>query len=346
MAFRFFRRMRIAPGLTLNLSKRGASVSMGPRGAKYTVGTSGRRVTAGIPGTGLFYTQQAGGKSSTKMSRKSAATVRQTRTCAKQKLDLSFFQRLTTSSAEKSFLDGCRDVIQGHPNKAYDDFKQAVDLSDGAFMAGIWALKNKDYADARFYLESALSRTSELGTLFRKYQLDLSIDLPITPAVSALITSSTRGALLALTEVYQALKQYAQAADCLKRLRRYEPADPVVKLSLAELLYDLNSTDKKTLKYILKLSENIDNTSAVEAALLLYRGRALSGLGLDTAARDTLTQAFRRKKGRSEELLLAIQYDRALAYQNLGQRQRCRQELEKIYALKPTYEDVEKRLLG
>lgn len=51
MAFRFFRRVRLAPGLTLNLSKRSGSLSFGPRGAKVTAGTSGVRRTVSLPGT-------------------------------------------------------------------------------------------------------------------------------------------------------------------------------------------------------------------------------------------------------------------------------------------------------
>src|SRR2546423_6672730 len=56
MPLRFFRRIRIAPGLTVNVSKSGASVSVGPRGAKVTVGRKGVRRTVGLPGTGVFYT--------------------------------------------------------------------------------------------------------------------------------------------------------------------------------------------------------------------------------------------------------------------------------------------------
>src|SRR2546423_7529864 len=56
MPLRFFRRIRIAPGLTVNVSKSGASVSVGPRGAKVTVGRKGVRRTVGLPGTGLYYT--------------------------------------------------------------------------------------------------------------------------------------------------------------------------------------------------------------------------------------------------------------------------------------------------
>jgi hypothetical protein len=56
MAFRFWRRIKIAPGVTLNLSKSGGSLSFGPRGAKFTAGSLGRRATVGIPGTGPFHT--------------------------------------------------------------------------------------------------------------------------------------------------------------------------------------------------------------------------------------------------------------------------------------------------
>ncbi len=54
---RLWRRIRVAPGVTVNLSKSGPSLSVGPRGAKVTVGRRGIRQTVGIPGTGLFATR-------------------------------------------------------------------------------------------------------------------------------------------------------------------------------------------------------------------------------------------------------------------------------------------------
>jgi tetratricopeptide (TPR) repeat protein len=60
VGLRFWRRVRLGPGITLNLSKGGASLSVGPPGAKLTVGTSGAQVTVGMPGTGLFWTQRLG----------------------------------------------------------------------------------------------------------------------------------------------------------------------------------------------------------------------------------------------------------------------------------------------
>src|SRR6185312_15414215 len=55
-----WRRVRIAPGLTLNLSKSGPSFSLGMRGAHVTVGRRGMTRTVGLPGTGLYYTDRSG----------------------------------------------------------------------------------------------------------------------------------------------------------------------------------------------------------------------------------------------------------------------------------------------
>jgi hypothetical protein len=57
VGFRFRRRIRILPGVTLNLGKRGVSTSIGVRGAHVTVGPTGTRTTVGLPGTGLTYTE-------------------------------------------------------------------------------------------------------------------------------------------------------------------------------------------------------------------------------------------------------------------------------------------------
>jgi len=56
MGWRFYRRIKIAPGVTVNLSKQGASLSIGERGAHVTFGRNGIRRTVGIPGTGVSYT--------------------------------------------------------------------------------------------------------------------------------------------------------------------------------------------------------------------------------------------------------------------------------------------------
>ena len=56
MGFRFFKRVKIAPGISLNLSKTGISTSVGVPGARVTFGNGKTRTTVGLPGTGLSHT--------------------------------------------------------------------------------------------------------------------------------------------------------------------------------------------------------------------------------------------------------------------------------------------------
>lgn len=61
MTIRFQKRIKIVPGLSLNIGKNGVSASVGPRGAKMTVHSSGaRRTSIGLPGSGLSVTSYTG----------------------------------------------------------------------------------------------------------------------------------------------------------------------------------------------------------------------------------------------------------------------------------------------
>lgn len=53
--FRFSKRIKILPGVSINLSKSGVSASVGPRGAKINIGKRGVRANVGLPGTGMSY---------------------------------------------------------------------------------------------------------------------------------------------------------------------------------------------------------------------------------------------------------------------------------------------------
>jgi hypothetical protein len=67
MGLRFRRRVKIAPGVSLNISKSGVGISAGPRGAKIGVGPRGVHRSVGIPGTGLSYREEARWKSGNSM---------------------------------------------------------------------------------------------------------------------------------------------------------------------------------------------------------------------------------------------------------------------------------------
>jgi len=61
MSWNFRRRVKVAPGVYVNLGKNGATTSIGPRGAKITMGRHGTYINTGIPGTGIYSRKKIGG---------------------------------------------------------------------------------------------------------------------------------------------------------------------------------------------------------------------------------------------------------------------------------------------
>ncbi|UNC16339.1 DUF4236 domain-containing protein (plasmid) [Acidiphilium multivorum] len=62
MGFRYRRRIKVAPGVRVNVSKTGTSLSLGGRGATYNINRDGGRASFSLPGTGLSYTGARSGK--------------------------------------------------------------------------------------------------------------------------------------------------------------------------------------------------------------------------------------------------------------------------------------------
>ena len=345
MSFRFFRRVKIAPGLSLNFSKSGMSLSAGPRGAKVTVGPRGVRTTVGLPGTGLYYTETSHTpKVSARRSAASAAPPPVPAPDAGQRLTLGFFKRLVVPAEEQALVDGLHDWLAGNSETALAHLRQADHLPDAALVAGMLAVNMKDMVAAEGYLRTAFINADKLGTYFNKYGIMVSLTLSITNEMMVPLHPDLRGAGLAYVEVLQRLKKWAEAIACLKRLWEADAKDPVVTLSLVELYMDARTEDKETNRQILNLTEAFTNESPLHAALLLYRARAMRTLGLPDAARETLSAALKKTKGCRPDLLHALRYERALVYDELGQQARARKDLETLYAEDPGYEDVAARL--
>lgn len=340
MAFRFFRRFRVAPGVHLNLSKGGVSMSAGPRGLKATVGTSGRRFTAGIPGTGLHYTKVA--KPGRSGSQAAGAVVHSPERA--EPIRSGFWRNLGTSAAEKAFVEGVNAAARGDDQTAAGHLAKARGLPDADFLAGVLLIGEHGWDEAALLLRSAHGAGDELGRLFGKYDVNIGAGLAISDEISVRVGADRIGVLLCLVEVYQGLNRQADAIACLEELLRLAGGDVVVQLSLAEFLMETRPAPQDRCHKVVSLTGETENLSELHAALLLYRGQALRDLGLPTAARDALTAGLRRRKDRRPEILNALRYERVLVYLELGQKQRARRELEMLYAADPDYEDVAERL--
>ena len=321
MSFRFWRRIRLAPGVTLNLSKSTASLSFGPRGAKYTISPRGNRVTAGLPGTGLFYTMQTGRGAGR------APSVR-----ARDRLDLGFSRRLVTPVEERALVDGLRALQQGDEEAALSALMRGAALPDAAWMAGMIHLRRNALDEARHHLTLALQAKDRLGTHFAKYGIAAHAHFTVTPEIDAHALPRECGTRLALAEIAQIQGDEALALSHLEQVLRLAPDDPVALLSLVELTHE---GDQDQLRRIAALTAGTMNETPVDAAILLYRARALAGLGLAQGAIDALTLGLRRRKDRPAALLHRLRHDRALLYRQTGRKAQAIREFERLAAEQP-----------
>ncbi len=366
------------PGVTLNLSKRGVSVSAGPQGAKFTAGTSGMRATAGVPGTGLFYTKKIGGRGrgggrrgagggggggrlTAAERREHAAAAEQA--AALERLDLGFLERLRTPADERWFVDAAAAFVRGDREAAYQHAAKADRGADAAWLAGTLAMDRGDQAAAMRHFGEAWRRRATLGQLFERYGVGAVMDLAVTGDVRARVTADERGLLLVRAELAQAAGDEQAAVDLVRLLLERMPEDPVVRLSLAELLigdrFDelvgdpdrplpaeprLSARRRAVLEEVVGLAAGIENETAVHTALLHFSAVALASLGLLDAARERLTLVLRRTAGRPEELLRDARLLRAVIHEADGRRAAARKDLERLYAEDPRFPTVARRL--
>ena len=75
MGLRFRKRVKIIPGLWLNLSKSGISTSVGRKGLTVNLKNDKAKTTAGIPGTGLSYSETTTGNSAESAQARSPVSI-------------------------------------------------------------------------------------------------------------------------------------------------------------------------------------------------------------------------------------------------------------------------------
>jgi len=105
-------------------------------------------------------------------------------------------------------------------------------------IAGFLAFKKELFEEAEQYFNATYGNYRKVRTYFSKYGISAAMSLPITDEVSAYVGPDVRGILLALVEIYHTQKKWEDALDCLNKLRRLEPDDVVVKLSLGQILME------------------------------------------------------------------------------------------------------------
>lgn len=331
MAFRMRKSVKLAPGVRLTASHRGASVRVGPRGAGVSAGTSGRRtVSAGVPGTGVGYQKrwQGGG------GRPSRAAVPVAPPPPPK-------PGVLAPGYEKSFHKAIHRYAAGDTHGALMLFREAAEKDEANkvladdFFAGLLSAQVRDDPSATWFLEKVVTSEQTLpDQLMSKYVAGGEVAVPVTEHVAVQVPFGTLAAVLTLTEVYQRNDRTDEAIGLLQQLVMEQGSHPFLTLSLCELYAEVGAWDE-----VVEAAAGITNEDDVTLQVRLLQARAFQQQGLNDAALETYKDALRSKK-REPELLKEARYERAQLYLAAGKKAQGRKELEKLYAEDSGYRDV------
>ena len=351
MGWRFHRRMTIFPGVSMNFGKTGTSFSVGPRGMKTNISSKGIRHTFGIPGTGISYQtplKRWGNASAPQQaSRRKLSPAEQqqlTRQSDYQKLNLGFFTKLTLSSEEKCLAEGVQAYIAGDISKAEMLLKKATCYVDAVFTLGFIYLNCGRFNDAIVMFQQAESNPSQIGAFYKKYQLEMTLTLDISPFLAVELPPDAITAYLAHVEALQQLKKITDACNILLALYKQNPMNHLVIISLAELVLESSPNNAQWMNAIVNLTKNVDNESYIHAVMLMYKAEAFDNLKMFDAAITTLNLALRKKAGRPKDLLIELQYQRGVLYAKTGKKAQAIKDLNEVFAQDPNYADVRQLL--
>lgn len=339
MGFRFNKRIKLLPGITMNLGKTGSSFSFGPRGARMTFGKNGVRKTLGLPGSGLSYSTYSKYGEKAPRSRRASSQqlpvpVAEAPVC--NNVDVGFFSRLFMSGDEKTFIDGVKVMLNGDMPGALAYFMRIPAVADAAFIAAVLHLNAGRLSECWKSLEDARAHSGDLGRLFGKYNLDVNMAFPITELLSVKLRPSMFAVDLMAVEVLQGQKRYSEACEVLIRLYKSDPEKLLVKISLAELVLAVSPNDQEWLKTLLLMTDGLENESAVHTVLLYYRVCVLRSMQLYDAAQASLATLVRKKSDRPSELMIAIMEAQAEIYELQGRKPQARKTWAKIYTQDPS----------
>lgn len=339
MGLRFFKRIKIAPGLTLNMSKSGPSFSFGPRGLKYTVGPRGTRRTFGIPGTGVYYTTTSGwgGKPGTSAPPSSSQPELSS-------LDLGFFRNIVTPPDERELVAGLKQYLSGMTDDACSTFMGNTSLVDAIFMYGFLSLGKDMFKDAEMAFLKCRKSVGDLGKSINKYIKGFHLSLQVTDYIDAPIDVDGRGLSLSLAEAFQKQGKYSAAIQEVTALWNSNPADPIALLSLCELVTKSPASAKSDLEDIVQATSSVENDDPIHTNILYLRAAALYRMQLADAAVQQLTPILRKKADRPDALLHQIRYLRGRLFEQLNQPGKAKKDFELVYADNPNFRDVRSRI--
>jgi tetratricopeptide (TPR) repeat protein len=353
----FRRRIKIAPGVYVNVSKGGLSLSLGTKGLRYTLGKQGSAVSVGLPGTGVYYRKNLGKLGADKADEAEAPAPRSSKRRSRTKPGTRASAQpaalpANTSPVEQAFYEGSAAYLQSDYQTAFDTFTRLLESggdyrSDSLLMHALAASALDQDAVALDSLTALVEEAQEPlpGTpesLTARLLPEATFEVPITQYASVEQPLNMGTAILLLSELMQAQGELPEAAQFIEDLYQQMPDDPVLQLSLADLesqmqdyegLYNLVSQNAK----------HLDNDSDVSLELMYYWANALTAKEMYEAAEEVYRNALKGTASRNPELVKLVEYGRADLYERLGKTDDAYKYFSRLLAEDPQFFDVEER---
>lgn len=270
MAFRYSKRIKVVPGLTLNLSRAGVGYSVGGRGARVTKRADGRITrTVGLPGTGLSHTAAVGG--TTGRARTTRPASPPAPAPPKPKLFGPAWEKDLFKQLETNRSDGWAEVARSHHSEPGVPVL-AASLDGLGHYTRVVAGDGDEHRARELLGWAAVKGGGELGqhSFVTKYLAARRWSVEIAGGVAAELSLAQDVVLLAAAELHQS------AGNLDVAIWVVEQAEPTTAagLSLAELYSDANRFAD-----VIDLTDEITNEDDA-TALLLVLGPRLRSTGL------------------------------------------------------------------
>ncbi len=319
--------MKIAPGVRLNVTKRGVGASIGAGGVRYSAHSTGRRtVSARSPIPGVYYQKTRGGRSRSSSARSSASRATAPAPAGPkqpglfaQKGEKQLYKAIKAQDAE-----AIKRVGEEHPVFRLASYS----------IAGLMIMEEEPKEAERLLGEAFAIGRDPAEDKFVSTYLFTYTELSIAEGVSAELPINRDAVGLALAELRQEAGNLDGAIDVVEQL---EPTT-YAAVSLAELYAQMGRWDD-----VVELTESVKNEDDASALLLVFRGQAFREQGFHEAAHETLKEAL-RSRSRAPEIRHHALAERAQNYLAQGKKAQARKDLERILAEDSTYEGVREQL--
>lgn len=313
--------IKVAPGVRLNVSKRGVGMSAGAGGVRYSTHSSGRRTTtvrSGIPG--VYYQSSRSGSG----QRRAAAPTRAYAPAQPRPAKPGLFAPKGEKELFKAWKAQSAELVE-------QTGEQHADVRLPAFTLAGLMFASVDGDRALRLLEQAFADGDASTTdFFRKYVGTSAIELKVADGVMAYAPVGRDAVGLTLAELYQSDERLDAAINVVEQL---EPST-FTAVSLAELYAQAGRFDD-----VIELTEGIKNEDDASALLLVFRAVAFREQGFHDAAHEAFKEAL-RSRSREATIRHHALFERARNYETQGKKAMARKDLERILAEDSDYPGV------